>query len=146
MNRILSAEHYIKLSENKELNKEFAKMLVFHFENLMLGVGDTPVFNSDTNTLNDDFLKSYKYYISKNGVFKSDLQKYIEKRKLQDKDFAENFDKGYEEFKINELKNFNISEYLDNKEIRDEYLAQVLKDGDKDEILEALVNIEKAKT
>ena len=53
-------------------------MLVFHFENLMLGVGDTPVFNSDTNTLNDDFLKSYKYYISKNGVFKSDLQKYID--------------------------------------------------------------------
>ena len=71
-----------------------------------------------------------------------DLQKYIEKRKLQDKDFAENFDKGYEEFKINELKNFDISEYLNNKEIRDEYLAQVLKDGDKDEILEALENIE----
>ena len=60
----------------------------------------------------------------------SDLQKYIQKRKLQDKDFTENFDNGYEEFKINELKDFNISEYLDNKEIRDEYLAQVLKDGD----------------
>jgi HTH-type transcriptional regulator / antitoxin HipB len=29
----------------------------------------------------------------------SDLQKYIEKRKSQNKDFAENFDKGYEEFK-----------------------------------------------
>ena len=29
----------------------------------------------------------------------SDLQKYIEKRKSQSKDFAENFDKGYEEFK-----------------------------------------------
>ena len=27
-----------------------------------------------------------------------DLEKYIEKRKLQSKDFAENFDKGYEEF------------------------------------------------
>ena len=38
-----------------------------------------------------------------------DLQKYIEKRKSQNKDFAKNFDKGYEEFKINELKNFNIS-------------------------------------
>ena len=76
----------------------------------------------------------------------SDLEKYIQKRKLQDKDFAENFDKGYEEFKINELKNFDISEYLDNKEIRDEYLAQVLKDGDKDEILEALENIEKSKS
>ena len=78
VNRILSAEGYIQLSENKDLNKEFAKMLVFHFENLMLGVGDTPVFNSDTNTLNDNFLKSYKYYISKNGVFKSDLQKYLD--------------------------------------------------------------------
>mgnify|MGYP003459101908 FL=1 len=76
----------------------------------------------------------------------SDLQKYIEKRKSQSKDFAENFDKGYEEFKKKELKEFNISEYLDNKEIRDEYLAQVLKDGDKDELLQALENIEKAKT
>ena len=76
----------------------------------------------------------------------SDLQKYIQKRKLQDKDFTENFDNGYEEFKINELKDFNISEYLDNKEIRDEYLAQVLKDGNKDEISQALENIEKAKT
>ena len=75
-----------------------------------------------------------------------DLEKYIEKRKSQNKDFAENFDKGYEEFKINELKEFDISKYLDNKEIRDEYLAQVLKDGDKDELLEALANIEKSKT
>ena len=75
-----------------------------------------------------------------------DLQKYIEKRKLQDKDFAENFDKGYEKFKINELRNFDISEYLDNKEIRDEYLTQVLKDGDKDELAEAIKNIEKSKT
>ena len=75
-----------------------------------------------------------------------DLQKYIEKRKLQDKGFAENFDKGYEEFKIKELKEFDISEYLDNKEIRDEYLAQVLKDGDKDELLEDLKNIAKSKT
>lgn len=75
-----------------------------------------------------------------------DLQKYIEKRKSLDKDFAKNFDKGYEDFKINELKDFDISEYLDNKELRNEYLAQVLKDGDKDEILEALKNIEKSKT
>jgi hypothetical protein len=74
-----------------------------------------------------------------------DLEKYIEKRKSQNKDFAENFDKGYEEFKNKELKDFDISEYLDNKEIRDEYLAQVLKDGDKDELLEALKNIEKLK-
>ena len=76
----------------------------------------------------------------------SDLEKYIEKRKSQNKDFAENFDKGYEEFKKKELKEFNISEYLDNKEIRDEYLAQVLKDGDKDEISQALANIEKTKS
>ena len=74
-----------------------------------------------------------------------DLEKQIQKRKLLDKDFAENFDKGYENFKIKELKEFNISEYLDSKEIRDEYLAQVLKDGDKDEISQALKNIEKAK-
>uniref|UniRef100_UPI004048D81A helix-turn-helix domain-containing transcriptional regulator n=1 Tax=Aliarcobacter sp. TaxID=2321116 RepID=UPI004048D81A len=76
----------------------------------------------------------------------SDLQKYIEKRKSQSKDFAEKFDKGYEDFKINELRTFDISEYLDNKEIRDEYLAQVLKGGDEDEISEALKNIEKSKT
>lgn len=75
-----------------------------------------------------------------------DLRKYIEKRKLQDKDFAENFDKGYEEFKKKELKEFDISEYLDNKEIRDEYLVQVLKDGDKDELSQALKNIEKSKS
>ena len=75
-----------------------------------------------------------------------DLEKYIEKRKSQNKDFAENFDKGYEDFKIKELKDFDISEYLDNKEIRDEYLAQVLKDGDKNELSEALKNIEKFKT
>ena len=56
-----------------------------------------------------------------------DLQKQIQKRKSL-------------------YKNFDISEYLDNKEIRDEYLAQVLKDGDKDELLQALENIEKAKT
>jgi len=74
-----------------------------------------------------------------------DLEKYIEKRKSQNKDFAENFEKGYEDFKKKELKEFNISEYLDNKEIRDEYLAQVLKDGDKDELSQALENIEKAK-
>lgn len=75
-----------------------------------------------------------------------DLEKYIEKRKFENKDFAENFDKGYEKFKINELKEFDISQYLDNQEIRDEYLAQVLKDGDNDEISQALGNIKKAKT
>ena len=43
-------------------------------------------------------------------------------------------------------KDFDISQYLDSKEIRDEYLAQVLKDGDKDELSQALENIEKSKT
>lgn len=33
----------------------------------------------------------------------SDLQKYIEKKKKQDSEFAKNFDKGYEEFKIGEI-------------------------------------------
>jgi DNA-binding phage protein len=63
-----------------------------------------------------------------------DLQKQIQKIKSLEKNF-----------KIKELKDFNISEYLDNKEIRNEYLSQVLKDGDKDELSEALKNIEKAK-
>jgi len=63
-----------------------------------------------------------------------DLQKQIQKIKSLEKNF-----------KIKELKDFDISEYLDNKEIKDEYLAQVLKDGDKDELSEALENIEKAK-
>ena len=33
----------------------------------------------------------------------SDLQKYIEKRKKSSEDFAKNFDKGYEDFKIGEI-------------------------------------------
>jgi len=33
----------------------------------------------------------------------SDLQKYIQKRKYSDKDFALNFESGYEEFKIGEI-------------------------------------------
>jgi len=74
-----------------------------------------------------------------------DLEKQIQKRKSLDKDFAENFDKGYENFKIKDLKDFDIFQYLDSKEIKDEYLAQVLKDGDKNEISQALENIEKAK-
>ena len=72
----------------------------------------------------------------------NDLEKYIEKRKLLNKDFAEHFDKDYENFKIKELKDFDISEYI---ELRDEYLTQVLKDGDKVELSEAFENIERAK-
>ena len=33
----------------------------------------------------------------------SDLQKYIEKKKKKDSEFAKNFDRGYEEFKIGEI-------------------------------------------
>ena len=44
-----------------------------------------------------------------------------------------------------ELNIFDITEYLDNKEIIAEYLSQVLADGDTDELLEALGNIAKAK-
>ena len=33
----------------------------------------------------------------------SDLQKYIEKRKARDEEFAKNFDSGYEQFKIGAL-------------------------------------------
>jgi DNA-binding XRE family transcriptional regulator len=33
----------------------------------------------------------------------SDLQKYIEKRKARDPEFAENYDRGYEQFKIGVL-------------------------------------------
>ena len=77
IDRILIAENAISKSNNKELNKEFSKMLVFHFENLLLGVADTPVFNYDTKHISNDFLTSYKSYISKNGVFKSDMEKFL---------------------------------------------------------------------
>lgn len=44
-----------------------------------------------------------------------------------------------------EITNFDIAEYLDNKEIIAEYLSQILADGDMDKLLEALGNIAKAK-
>ena len=44
-----------------------------------------------------------------------------------------------------ELTNFDIAQYLDNKEVIAEYLSQILADGDMDELLEALGNIAKAK-
>jgi len=40
---------------------------------------------------------------------------------------------------------FDISQYLDNKEVIAEYLSQVLKDGDMEELLQAVGNIAKAK-
>lgn len=44
-----------------------------------------------------------------------------------------------------ELTNFDIAQYLDDKEVIAEYLSQILADGDMDELLEALGNIAKAK-
>ena len=42
-------------------------------------------------------------------------------------------------------KDFDISNYLDSKEIIAEYLSQVLQDGDMDELLNAIGYIAKAK-
>jgi probable addiction module antidote protein len=44
-----------------------------------------------------------------------------------------------------EITNFDIAQYLDNKEVIAEYLTQILSDGNIDELLEALGNIAKAK-
>ncbi|MFA7083086.1 MAG: addiction module antidote protein [Arcobacteraceae bacterium] len=44
-----------------------------------------------------------------------------------------------------EVTNFDIAQYIDNKEVIAEYLSQILADGDMDELLEALGNIAKAK-
>jgi len=40
---------------------------------------------------------------------------------------------------------FDISQYLDSKEMIAEYLSQVLADGDTNELLEAIGNIVKVK-
>jgi probable addiction module antidote protein len=44
-----------------------------------------------------------------------------------------------------EVTNFDIAQYLDNKEVIAEYLSAILADGDMDELLEALGHIAKAK-
>jgi probable addiction module antidote protein len=44
-----------------------------------------------------------------------------------------------------EISNFDVSQYLDDKEIIAEYLSQILEDGDTAELLTALGNIAKAK-
>lgn len=44
-----------------------------------------------------------------------------------------------------DLTDFDISQYLDDKEIIAEYLSQVLSEGDMDELLSAIGNIAKAK-
>ena len=46
---------------------------------------------------------------------------------------------------MSNLTTFDVSEYLDSKEMIAEYLSQVLADGDTDELLEAMGNIAKAK-
>lgn len=44
-----------------------------------------------------------------------------------------------------EVTNFDIAEYLDDKEVIAEYLSQILEDGDMNELLEAIGYIAKAK-
>jgi len=43
------------------------------------------------------------------------------------------------------LSNFDITQYLDDKEVIAEYLTQVLEDGNTDELLSAIGNIAKAR-
>jgi probable addiction module antidote protein len=44
-----------------------------------------------------------------------------------------------------QITNFDITQYLDDKEVIAEYLSQILADGNTDELLIALGNIAKAK-
>ena len=46
---------------------------------------------------------------------------------------------------MSKITTFDISQYLDSKEMVAEYLSQVLEDGDTDELLDAVGNIAKAK-
>lgn len=46
---------------------------------------------------------------------------------------------------MSNLTNFDISQYLDNKEVIAGYLSQVLQDGNTSELMEAIGNIAKAK-
>ena len=46
---------------------------------------------------------------------------------------------------MNNLTTFDVSQYLDSKEMIAEYLSQVLVDGDTSELLIAMGNIAKAK-
>lgn len=43
-----------------------------------------------------------------------------------------------------EITNFDIAQYLDDKEVIAEYLSQILSDENTNELLEALKNIAKA--
>jgi len=44
-----------------------------------------------------------------------------------------------------EITNFDVAQYLDDKDVIAEYLSQILDDGNIDELLIALGNIAKAK-
>jgi len=44
-----------------------------------------------------------------------------------------------------EVTQFDITQYLDNKDVVAEYLSQILEDGNMDGLLEALGNIAKSK-
>jgi len=46
---------------------------------------------------------------------------------------------------MSNLTTFDVSQYLDSKEMIAEYLSQVLADGDTDELLGAIGNIAKAR-
>jgi len=46
---------------------------------------------------------------------------------------------------MSNLTTFDVSQYLDSKEMIAEYLSQVLADGDTNELLEAIGNIAKAR-
>jgi len=46
---------------------------------------------------------------------------------------------------MSKLTTFDISQYLDSKEMTAEYLSHVLKDGDMNELLESIGNIAKYK-
>ncbi len=46
---------------------------------------------------------------------------------------------------MTKLTTFDVSQYLDSKEMIAEYLTQVLQDGEMNELLEAIGNIAKAK-
>lgn len=46
---------------------------------------------------------------------------------------------------MSKLTTFDVSEYLDSKEMMAEYISQVLQEGDMDELLVAIGNIAKAK-
>ena len=46
---------------------------------------------------------------------------------------------------MNNLTTFDVSQYLDSKEMIAQYLSQVLEDGNMDELLLAIGNVAKAK-